>query len=243
MRYFSSLNSEATLKLFGQSHGTLYPVNRPVGIVAVKVFNLSRWGVSNSFIIECEMFRNIRHRNIVKIIVTSCPSIDVRGNDFKALVYEFMPWHGSLEEWLHPRFGTQNPPKNLNLLQRLGIAIDVSCALDYLHNHCATPIVHCDIKPSNVLLDGQLTGLVSDFGLARFPSKPNTGSVGYVAPGKKASNQMFLNDRDLRTSIEMALPAGVKEIAYPRLFLQEDGHITRPLQECLSWIFGIGIVF
>ncbi|CAK9135773.1 unnamed protein product [Ilex paraguariensis] len=63
--------------------------------VAVKVFNLLRHGASKSFMAECETLRNIRHRNLLKII-TSCSSVDFQGNDFRALVYEFMP-NGSLE--------------------------------------------------------------------------------------------------------------------------------------------------
>ncbi|XP_068340122.1 putative receptor-like protein kinase At3g47110 isoform X1 [Pyrus communis] len=166
---------------------------------AVKVFNLLRLGASKSFIAECEALRNIRHRNLVKII-TVCSSVDFHGNDFKALVHEFMD-NGSLEEWLHPPTGTKelrdHVPKNLSLLQRLEIAIGVTCALDYLHNHCETPIVHCDLKPSNVLLDNELTSHVSDFGLARFLSQETSnvlaiqsqtssvgirGTVGYAAP-------------------------------------------------------------
>ncbi|XP_061997000.1 probable LRR receptor-like serine/threonine-protein kinase At3g47570 [Rosa rugosa] len=165
-------------------------------VVAVKVLNMLHKGASKSFMTECEALRNIRHRNLVKIL-TACSSIDFGGNDFKALVYEFMD-NGSLEEWLHPSIGTgevTGAPKILSLIQRLNIAIDVASALDYLHNHCETPIVHCDLKPSNVLLDGDLTGHVSDFGLSRFLSEPTRsvsgnqsssigirGSVGYVAP-------------------------------------------------------------
>lgn len=109
--------------------------------------------------------------------------------------------NGNLDEWLHPTSGTQedtHTPKYLNLIQRLDVAIDGACALDYLHDHCEMPIVHCDLKPSNVMLDNDLTAHVSDFGLARFILKPtdNTpanhqtssigirGSVGYAAPGK-----------------------------------------------------------
>ncbi|KAL7164779.1 hypothetical protein ACSBR2_040644 [Camellia fascicularis] len=64
-------------------------------IVVVKVLNLYECGVNKSFVTECEALKNIRHRNFVKII-TSCSSIDFRGNDFKALVFEFME-NGSLE--------------------------------------------------------------------------------------------------------------------------------------------------
>jgi serine/threonine protein kinase len=137
--------------------------------VAVKVLNLLRHGASKSFMAECEALRNIRHRNLVKVL-TSCSSIDYQGHDFKALVYEFMG-NGNLDEWLHPTPRINEAleePRGLSLLQRLNIAIDVANALDYLHHHCQTPIVHCDLKPSNVLLDDEMIGHVGDFGLARF---------------------------------------------------------------------------
>ena len=69
-------------------------------VVAVKVLNISRQEASKSFLAECEALRNIRHQNLVKV-VTACSGVDYQGNDFKALVYEFMA-NGNLEEWLHP---------------------------------------------------------------------------------------------------------------------------------------------
>ncbi|KAL6136728.1 hypothetical protein ACLB2K_062023 [Fragaria x ananassa] len=112
----------------------------------------------------------------------------------KAFVYKHIE-NGSLEEWLHPTTETEDIPKSLSLVQRLDITIDVACAVDYLHNHCETPIVHCDLKPSNVLLENDLTGHVGDFGLARILSRlaDNVlanqsssvgirGTVGYAAP-------------------------------------------------------------
>ena len=103
-------------------------------------------------------------------MLTTCSGVDYRGHDFKALVYDFME-NGNLEEWLHPTprvDDAHEEKRNLSLLNRLNIAIDVANALDYLHNHCQTPIVHCDLKPSYVLLDDELIGHVGDFGLARF---------------------------------------------------------------------------
>jgi len=182
----------------GGSFGSVYKaILAPDGmIVAVKVFNLLRKGASKSYMAECAALINIRHRNLVKIL-TACSSLDFRGNDFKALVYEFMV-NGSLEEWLHPVHTSDEEREqgNLNLIQRLNVAIDVASALDYLHYHCQMAVVHCDLKPSNVLLDGDMTAHVGDFGLARFrpeasvqlSSNQNSsiglkGTVGYAAPG------------------------------------------------------------
>ena len=84
--------------------------------------------------------------------------------------------------------------QNLTILQRTNIAIDVACALDYLHHHCPTPVVHCDIKPSNILFDCDMISHVGDFGLAKFllrltNSKESSsigirGTIGYTPPGK-----------------------------------------------------------
>uniref|UniRef100_A0A6N2LQT1 non-specific serine/threonine protein kinase n=1 Tax=Salix viminalis TaxID=40686 RepID=A0A6N2LQT1_SALVM len=171
--------------------------------VAVKVFNLLREGASKSFMAECAALINIRHRNLVKVL-TACSGIDFQGNDFKALVYEFMV-NGSLEEWLHPVPISDEPHRrrDLSLLQRLNIAIDVASALDYLHNHCQIAVVHCDLKPSNVLLDADMTAHVGDFGLARVlpqashqPCLDQTssiglrGTVGYAAPEYGLGNEV-----------------------------------------------------
>lgn len=87
--------------------------------------------------------------------------------------------NGSLADRLHSshlRHEIGEGPRNLDLLQRLNIAIDVACALYYLHNHCEPPIVHCEIKPSNILLYREMTGHVGDFGLSRFLTNSKTSS-------------------------------------------------------------------
>ncbi|KAI5321953.1 hypothetical protein L3X38_031025 [Prunus dulcis] len=190
---------------FGSVYKGILDDNDKHQLVAVKVFNLLRHGASKSFMAECEALRNIKHRNLVEII-TACSSVDFHGNDFKALVYKYMD-RGSLEEWLHPPTEIEEVREALNLEQRLDIAIDVACALDYLHNHCETPIVHCDLKPSNVLLDNEMTGHVSDFGLARFLSQEAginvsnnhtssigiKGTVGYAAPEYGMGSEVSTN--------------------------------------------------
>ena len=112
--------------------------------------------------------------------------------------------NGSLEKWLHPYdhfHGENNQSRTLNLVQRLNVAIDVASAMHYLHDFCERPIIHCDLKPSNVLLDVDMVAHVSDFGLARLfsTSKDQTqtstiglkGTVGYAPPGKDSSFLSF----------------------------------------------------
>jgi tRNA A-37 threonylcarbamoyl transferase component Bud32 len=162
--------------------------------VAVKVLNLQQAGASRSFDAECEALRCIRHRNLVKVI-TVCSSIDSRGVDFKALVFEFLP-NGNLDQWLHKSLEEDNEPKVLDLIERLQIALDVASALEYLHHHKPFPIIHCDLKPSNIILDDDMVAHVGDFGLARFLHEEHSdkldkstsrnairGTIGYVAPG------------------------------------------------------------
>ncbi|XP_027171474.1 probable LRR receptor-like serine/threonine-protein kinase At3g47570 [Coffea eugenioides] len=165
------------------SFGSVYKGTLDDGrIVAVKVFKIQQEGAFNSFDVECEVLRNLRHRNLAKVI-SSCSN-----KDFKALVLEFMP-NGSLEKWLysHNYF--------LEVMQRLDILIDVACALQYLHYGFSTPVVHCDVKPSNVLLDQDMVAHVSDFGVAKLLGHEDSitytntlATLGYLAPGKASSS-------------------------------------------------------
>jgi len=161
--------------------------------VAIKVFNLSKYGAPKSFIAECEALRNTRHRNLLKVI-TLCSTVDPTGSDFKAIIFQYMP-NGSLERWLHPEDHGYDKQRVLSLGERINIALDIAYALDYLHNQCANPVIHCDLKPSNVLLDLEMTAYVGDFGLAKFMCASSTaasanstslanlkGSIGYIAP-------------------------------------------------------------
>lgn len=75
---------------------------------------------------------------------------------FKALILEYMP-NGSLQKWLYSEY------HSLNFLQRLDIIIYVALSLDYLHNGYSVPVVHCDLKSSNVILNEDMIAHVSDF--------------------------------------------------------------------------------
>ena len=100
------------------SFGSVYKgiLDHSEKFVAVKVLNLQYRGASKTFISECKAMRSVKHQNLVKVL-TACSSVDYQGNDFKALVYEFMV-NGSLEEWLHPnenKYDMHEESRNLNL--------------------------------------------------------------------------------------------------------------------------------
>lgn len=157
----------------------------------LQVLNQKLRSISRSFMAECNVLKNIRHRNLVRVL-TACSSEDLKGNEFKALIYEYMP-NGSLDKWL-------NNGAAMSLLQRLNIAIDVASALDYLHTQTETTIVHCDLKPSNILLDVNMVARVSDFGIAKFLSSEHDqtltmniqGSIGYIAPGNQSHRIIYM---------------------------------------------------
>ncbi|KAL0352139.1 UNVERIFIED_CONTAM: putative LRR receptor-like serine/threonine-protein kinase [Sesamum calycinum] len=178
--------------------GTVYKGSIDNGntIVAVKVLNLCVRGAHRSFTRECNVLRGVRHKNLLKILSISV-SVDHQGNDFTALIYQFKA-NGSLDKWLHQE-DTEGQDENiryLTLIQRLNIAIDVASALEYLHNGTGSVIVHGDLKPSNILLNDDMTAHVGDFGLAKVISNVSSsfaadeshsvavkGTIGYIAPG------------------------------------------------------------
>ncbi|KAK4431797.1 Receptor kinase-like protein Xa21 [Sesamum alatum] len=145
-------------------------------VAAIKVFNLDVRDALKSFDTECEAMRSIRHRNLVKVI-SSCSNAD-----FKAIIFEYMP-KGSLEKWLY------SEDNLLDMNQRLGIMIDVASALEYLHHGYSSPMVHCDLKPSNILFDENMVARLSDFGIAKLlggeeikVQTKTLGTLGYMAP-------------------------------------------------------------
>ncbi|KAH6769138.1 hypothetical protein C2S51_014474 [Perilla frutescens var. frutescens] len=116
------------------------------------------------------------HRNLVKLLGYCLDGAN------KLLVFEFMS-NGSLADIL---FKPENRP---SWEERIKIARDISRGILYLHEECETQIIHCDIKPQNILMDENWCAKISDFGMAKLLKQDQTntytgmrGTKGYVAP-------------------------------------------------------------
>ncbi|PIN03842.1 Serine/threonine protein kinase [Handroanthus impetiginosus] len=159
--------------------------------MAVKVLDTAITKSRKIFLAECEALRNVRHRNLIKLI-TICSSVNSKNEEFLALIFECMS-NGSLNDWISGKRRHENGMK-LSVFERLRCVIGIASAIDYLHNESEVQIVHCDLKPGNVLLDSGMTPKVADFGIAKLLLDSNSevsvissthalkGSIGYIPP-------------------------------------------------------------
>ncbi|KAJ8630682.1 hypothetical protein MRB53_024005 [Persea americana] len=128
---------------------------------------------------------------------------------------------------------------------RLDIMIDVALVMEYLHHDYSVPIIHCDLKPSNVLLDDDMTAHVSDFGITKLLAgdKPEmiTSTLGTIGVStsadvysygillletftrKKPTDDMFTGSSSLRQWVGNAFPDAVTKVVDDTL-LMEIGH-------------------
>ncbi|KAF8763003.1 hypothetical protein HU200_008851 [Digitaria exilis] len=145
--------------------------------VAIKKLQGVRQG-EKQFRAETSTIGRIHHVNLIKLL-GFCSE-----GDHRLLVYEYMP-HGSLDGLLFDSNNAVLLPWNT----RHQIAIGVAKGLTYLHDKCRDCIIHCDVKPQNILLDASFAPKVSDFGLAKLLGRDFSrvmttmrGTIGYLAP-------------------------------------------------------------
>ncbi|KAH0713538.1 hypothetical protein KY289_009497 [Solanum tuberosum] len=145
-------------------------------VIAVKRLDKELVEGETEFQTEIKIIGKTHHRNLVRLL-----GYCLDGSR-RLLVYEYMT-NGSLADILF------TPEKQPTWEERCGFARDIARGLLYLHDECETQIIHCDIKPQNILMDDQFCAKISDFGMAKLLKKDQTrtytgirGTRGYVAP-------------------------------------------------------------
>nr|GLL18435.1 leucine-rich repeat receptor protein kinase EMS1-like [Ipomoea trifida] len=171
------------------SFGLVYRAKLASGVtVAVKKLAPDAFQGLREFHAEMETLGKIQHPNIVKML-----GFCIAGSD-RILIYEYVA-KGSLDQWLYDMSsmgydvaGTAKCPKLLDWETRIKIVQGVARGLAYMHT-LYTPIIHRDIKASNILLDAEFGAHIADFGLARLMDRSHShvstqvaGTMGYMPP-------------------------------------------------------------
>ncbi|WMV31244.1 hypothetical protein MTR67_024629 [Solanum verrucosum] len=197
---------------------------------------------------ELTFLSRLHHKHLVRL-VGYCEEMDER-----LLVYEFMK-NGALYDHLHDKNNVEKSSSVVNSWKmRIKIALDAARGIEYLHNYAVPPIIHRDIKSSNILIDANWIARVSDFGLSlMWPetdasfSQPMraAGTVGYIDPEYYGLNvltaksdvyglgvvllELLTGKRALfKTSENGDMPMSVVDFAVPAIMAGELNKILDP---------------
>ncbi|KAF3629340.1 putative LRR receptor-like serine/threonine-protein kinase FLS2-like [Capsicum annuum] len=172
-----------------------------------KVLDLENEQVCKKFDTECEVMRNVRHRNLIPVI-TTCSSEYIR-----AFVLQYI------------------------------VMLDAAMAIEYLYHCNATPIVHCDLKPSNILLDEDMVAHVGDFGISKILAGTVSTSSDVYSYGimlmevltkrGPTDEEIFNENLDLRKWITQSFSGTIMEVVDANLFLEEE-QITSKGEICIA---------
>ncbi|GKA69582.1 leucine-rich repeat protein, partial [Tanacetum coccineum] len=165
----------------------------------------------------------------------------LKSNDFNAMVYEFMS-NGCVHDWLRSSTHTSK----LNLLQKINILRDDATALDYLHNHCQTTIVHDLNQNSSTRVKGTIGYAPPEYGLgSEMTSIGDVYSFGIllleVMTGKNQTDDMFNEGLSLHKFAYMALPDHVIDVIDNDAIVLQTEVNAKKVDECMAATIKIGV--
>ncbi|KAK3031343.1 hypothetical protein RJ639_035249 [Escallonia herrerae] len=206
-------------------YGKVYRGSLPTGeLVAIKRAQQGSLQGALEFKTEIELLSRIHHKNVVSLVGF------YYGQGEQILVYEYIS-NGTLKENLSGKSGSR-----WDWMRRLSVALDSAKGLAYLHELANPPIIHRDIKSTNILLDDHLTAKVADFGLSKligdsekdYVSTQVKGTLGYMDPEYYMTQQ--LTDKSDVYSFGVVL----LELLTARAPIQQGRHIVREVKETMD---------
>ena len=206
-------------------YGKVYRGTLPTGqLVAVKRSQQGSLQGNLEFRTEIELLSRVHHKNVVSLVGFCFDQGE------QMLVYEYVP-NGTLKESLTGKSGVR-----LDWKRRLRVVLGAAKGIAYLHELADPPIIHRDIKSSNVLLDERLNAKVSDFGLSKLLGEDGRGQIttqvkgtmGYLDPEYYMTQQ--LTDRSDVYSFGVLL----LEVITARKPLERGRYVVREVKEAVD---------